>query len=231
MRNYSRFIPGEEIDSVEQWDFGAVDTVGLLLAAKAKGDEEAAEAVKDEALTQQGYAQGYAEGFVQGQAQLRLETQRQISDFVDQQGQEASERFLALFANVQAQLMESEQVIAQGVLELACELARQVIRHEISVNPKVLQPVIREAMGLLGVETKTAVVRLSPADFEVLEEPVRTEFAAMSLTLVADSTLTPGGCLIESAGTVIDGRVEKRWSQVVASLGLGQAWDDGDEPA
>ena len=231
MRNYSRFIPGEEIDTVERWDFGAVDTAALLLAAKAKSDEEASEMVKDEALTQQGYAQGYAEGFVQGQAQLRLESQRQISDFVDQQGREASERFLALFANVKAQLMESEQVMAQGVLELACELARQVIRQEISINAKVLQPVIREAMGLLGVETKTAVVRLSPVDFEMLEELVRVEFAAMSLTLVADSTLTPGGCLIESAGTVVDGRVEKRWSQVVASLGLNQAWGDGDESA
>jgi flagellar assembly protein FliH len=229
MRNYSRFIPGEEIDSVEQWDFGAVDPAALLLAAKVKVDEEAAESVKDDALTQQGYAQGYTEGFVQGQAQLRLETQRQISDYVDQQGQEASQRFLTLLSNVEEKLMASEQVIAQGVLELACELARQVIRQELSVNPKILQPVIREAMGLLGVETKTAVVRLSPADFEVLEEATRLEFAAMSLTLVADSTLKPGGCLIESAGTVVDGRIEKRWSQVVASLGLSQAWDGDDE--
>jgi flagellar assembly protein FliH len=55
------------------------------------------------------------------------------------------------------------------------------------------------------------------------------EFAAMSLTLVADSTLKPGGCLIESAGTVVDGRIEKRWSQVVASLGLSLAWDGDDE--
>jgi flagellar assembly protein FliH len=229
MRNYSRFIPGEEIDSVEQWDFGAVDPAALLLAAKVKVDEEAAESVKDDALTQQGYAQGYTEGFVQGQAQLRLETQRQISDYVDQQGQEASQRFLTLLSNVEEKLMASEQVIAQGVLELACELARQVIRQELSVNPKILQPVIREAMGLLGVETKTAVVRLSPADFEVLEEATRLEFAAMSLTLVADSTLKPGGCLIESAGTVVDGRIEKRWSQVVASLGLSLAWDGDDE--
>lgn len=231
MRNYSRFIPGEEIDTVEQWDFGAVDAAALLLAAKVKVEEEAAESVKDDALTQQGYAQGYAEGFVQGQAQLRLETQRQIGDFVEQQGQEASLRFLALFASVEAKLMESEQVIAQGVLELASELARQVIRQELSVNPKVLQPVIREAMSLLGVETKTAVVRLNPVDYDALEEPTRLEFASMSLTLVADSTLTPGGCLIESSGTVIDGRIEKRWSQVVASLGLDLAWGDGDDQA
>jgi flagellar assembly protein FliH len=228
MRNYSRFIPGEEIDSVEQWRFGDVDSAALLLAAKVRVAEEVAEQSKDDALTQQGYAQGYAQGFVQGQAQLRLETQRQISDFVALQGQEASQNFLALFANAQAQLSESEQVMAKGVLELACELARQVLRQELSVNPGVLKPVIREAMGLLGAETKSAVVRLSPADFDVFEETSRAEFAALSLTLVSDPTLTKGGCLIESAGTVVDGRIEKRWSQVVASLGLNQAWDEPD---
>ncbi len=228
MRNYSRFIPGEEIDSVEQWRFGDVDSAALLLAAQVQVAEEVAEQAKDEALTQQGYAQGYAEGFVQGQAQLRLETQRQISDFVALQGQEATQNFVALFSHAQAQLSEAEQVMAKGVLELACELARQVLRQELSVNPDVLKPVIREAMGLLGAETKSAVVRLSPADFDVFEASSGAEFAALSLTLVSDPTLTKGGCLIESAGTVIDGRVEKRWSQVVASLGLSQAWDEPD---
>lgn len=229
MRNYSRFIPGEEIDSVEQWDFGAVDSVALLLAAKARVDHDTAEHVKEETLTQEGYAQGYAEGFIQGQAQLRLETQRHISDFVALQGQEATQNFLALFANASAQLNESEQVMAQGVLELACELARQVLRQELSINRDVLKPVIREAMGLLGVETKSAVVRLCPADFEMFEESSRAEFASMSLTLVSDPTLTQGGCVIESAGTVVDGRVEKRWSQAVAALGLSQAWSEPDE--
>lgn len=231
MRNYSRFIPGEEIDSIEQWNFGAVDSAALLLAAKVRVAEDAAEQVKDEALNQQGYAQGYAEGFIQGQAQLRLETQRQISDFVARQGQEANQKFLTLFANAEAQLSESEQVMAQGVLDLACELARQVLRQELSVNPEVLQPVIREAMGLLGLETKSAVIRLCPTDFEVFEETSRAEFAALSLTLVSDPAVSQGGCMIESAGTVVDGRIEKRWSQAVASLGLNHAWDERDEQA
>ena len=231
MRNYSRFIPGEEIDSVEEWRFGDVDSTGLLLAAKVKVAEEEAGQAKEDALTQQGYAEGYAEGFIQGQAQLRLETQRQISDFVALQGQEANQNFLELFANAQAQLNESEQVMAKGVLELACELARQVLRQELSVNPDVLKPVIREAMRSFSAETKSAVVRLSPADYEVFEKNSQAEFAAMSLTLVSDPTLTRGGCLVESAGTVVDGRIERRWSQTVASLGLSEAWEEPDEHA
>jgi len=33
MRNYDRFIPGEEIKDVSQWQFGAIDTAAQLLQA------------------------------------------------------------------------------------------------------------------------------------------------------------------------------------------------------
>jgi flagellar assembly protein FliH len=221
MRNYTRFVPGEEIGAAEPWNFGAVDTASLLLAAQAKVREEASDQVKLDALRQE----GYAEGFVQGQAQTRLEAQRQITDFIASQGQEAAQNFTQLFASVQAQQADSEQVMARGVLELACELARQVVRQELSVNPEALRPVIREALGLLAIENKSAVVRLNPADLVVLEEAVRAEFANLSLTLLADATLTRGGCVVESAGTVVDGTLEKRWMRAIANLGLNMPWE------
>ena len=213
MRNYSRFIPGEEIDAVEQWNFAAVDT---------KVRDEAAEESKQEACRQA----GYAEGFAQGRAQATVEAQRQMADYIAHQGSDAARQFAQLFATVQAQLAEAEQVMAQGTLELACELARQVLRRELSVDPKAVQPVIREALGLLVADTKSAVVRLHPLDFNVLEEVIRTEFSSLSLTLLADPGLTRGGCLIESAGTVVDGTLEKRWMRAVASLGLDSSWEE-----
>ena len=222
MRNYSRFIPGEEIDAVEQWNFAAVDTASLLLAAQVKVRDEAAEESKQEACRQA----GYAEGFAQGRAQATVEAQRLMADYIAHQGSDAARQFAQLFATVQAQLAEAEQVMAQGTLELACELARQVLRRELSVDPKAVQPVIREALGLLVADTKSAVVRLHPLDFNVLEEVIRTEFSSLSLTLLADPGLTRGGCLIESAGTVVDGTLEKRWMRAVASLGLDSSWEE-----
>lgn len=221
MRNYTRFIPGEEIGAVEQWNFAAVDTASLLLAAQAKVREEASDQVRLDALRQE----GFAEGFVQGQAQTRLEAQRQIADFIANQGLEAAQNFTQLFASVQAQQAATEQVMARGVLELACELARQVLRQELSVNPEALRPVIREALGLLGTENKSALVRLNPADLEVLEEAVRAEFSSLSLTLIADATLSRGGCVVESTGTVVDGSLEKRWMRAIANLGLNSPWE------
>lgn len=225
MRNSTRFIPGEEIGAVAQWDFAAVDTASILLAAQAQAREAAAERGRDDAVRQEGYAQGFA----QAQAQAALETQQRIAEFTRSQGEEAAHRLAALFASTSLQLQQSEQAIAQGVLELACEVARQVLRQELSVNPNVLLPVVREALSLLLTDSKSAVVRMNPLDLEVLEEPLRAEFSSLSLTLLADARVDRGGCLVESAGTVVDATVEKRWLRAAATLGLSVPWQESDD--
>jgi len=51
------------------------------------------------------------------------------------------------------------------------------------------------------------------------------------LNLRADPDLLPGSCLVESAGTVIDGTLQKRWQRAVATLGIDSNWEVPGEPA
>ncbi len=222
MRNLSRFVPGEEIDAVSRWSFGAVDTATGLVAAQDKARQQARGQARDEVLRQEGYAQG----FVQGQAHAVLDAQRKISDQAADQGRVAAQRFALLFDAAQEQLAQAQQVMAQGVLELGCELARQVLRHELSVNPNALQPVVREALGLLAADSKSAVVRLNPLDIEVMQGALQTELGALSLSLIADANVKPGGCLVLSGGTVVDGSLDTRWRRAVGSLGLNLPWEE-----
>jgi flagellar assembly protein FliH len=158
-----------------------------------------------------------------------MEGNRRIDDYISSQGQDTARSFGQLFESAQAQMAEAEQVMAKGVLELACELARQVLRHELSTNTNALQPVIREALGVLAVDSKAALVRMNPQDLGVLDDVLRQEFAGLALTLLGDASITRGGCLVESAGTVVDGTLEKRWARAVASLGLESAWGASDD--
>ena len=227
MRNYTRFIPGEEIGAVEPWSFGAVDTRAVLLAAQVKVQQASAERAQDEALRQEAFGQG----FEQGRAHAVVEAQRQMADFVTQQGQGAGQQMARLFEQAQAQLALAEQTLAQGVLEIACELARQVLRRELATDPNSLQPVLREALGLLMADGKSTVVRLNPSDRDTLANGAPNELASLALTLVADPSITPGGCVIESAGTVVDATVQKRWLRAIGTLGLTMPWDTPDESA
>lgn len=226
MRNYSRFIPGEEIEGCEQWRFLAIDTAAQLLEAQVRAREEAQSEAQVQALRQDSFQAGYADGLVRGRIQAANELQQQMTDFLAKQAQTSAQQLGAVFSAAQSEVTQSRQVIAQGVLELACELARQVLRQELSVNPNVMLPVIREAVELLGTEHQIAVVRMHPTDLEVLEAPLSTEFAGLSLNLRADPSLEPGGCMVESAGMVVDATLQKRWQRAVATLGLASAWEE-----
>ncbi len=225
-RAHSSFIPGEQLGTVTDWDFGAVDQASLRFAAKLQAQAEQEEKAKDDGARQAGFTDGYSQGYAQGHAQATLEGQRLITEYIATQGEQAASQIAQLFGSAQTQLMESQQTMAKGVLELACELARQVLRHELSTNPNALQPVVREALGLLSIDAKAAAVRMNPLDIEVFEDTLRQEFAGLSLNLLSDAGITRGGCLVESAGTVVDGTVERRWQKAVASLGLESAWED-----
>jgi flagellar assembly protein FliH len=227
-RAHSSFIPGDKLGAVRDWDFGAVDQASLRFAAKLKAQAEHEEKTKDDSARQAGFADGYAQGYAQGHATATLEGQRQISDYIQNQGAQTAQNLSQLFEAARTQVLESQQVMAKGVLELACELARQVLRHELSSNPNALLPVVREALGALASDSKIAAVRMNPLDIEVFAEILRQEFANLSLTLLPDASIARGGCLVESAGTVVDGTVEKRWQKAVASLGLESVWVDDD---
>ena len=127
-----------------------------------------------------------------------------------------------------ASLIDLQQNMAQQVLELACDIARQVVRQELSVNPNPLQPVVREAVGMLVTEGRPATVRLNPVDLEAMAAPLREEVDVPGVQWVADDAVPEGGCIVESAGTVVDGSLDKRWQRAIAALGLDSPWNEGE---
>jgi flagellar assembly protein FliH len=224
-RAHSTFIPAEKVAEASSWDFDPVDQASLRFAAKVKAQAEAQDRARDELSRQSGYAEGYA----QGHAQATLEGQRLINEYIANEGQQVAQHFANLFRSAQEQIEQSQQTLAKGVLELACELARQVLRRELTVNPNALQPVVREALGMLTVDTKMAAVRMNPVDLDVFAEDLQSEFPNLQLTLVPDVNVLAGGCLVEAGGTVIDGTVQRRWNKAVASLGLDSSWEQEDD--
>jgi len=189
MNKYARFIPEEEIDAVQQWQFRAMDTAAKLLAeqTQARLEHEAAEQI--ELQMQQAYQDGYAAGVAQGELQAQTALQQQMQEFLANQAKEAADKLTAVFEAAQRELEAIQPTIANGVLALACELARQVLRRELEVNQAVVMPVVTEAIGLLGAEFKTALVKLHPQDLAALGEQIQTDFAGIGLNLRADPEL------------------------------------------
>lgn len=229
MRNDDRFIPGEEIKDVAQWQFSAIQTAAQLLQAQVREREAQQMDASKNGHHQQAYQDGFAAGLQHGKQVAAQTVQQQMQDFLAHQAQDSAQRLAQLFKRADAQLQEVEQALAQGTLALACEVARHVVRRELVLDSQSVLPVLKEALGLLESQYKTALVRLHPTDLQALGELILAEFPDGRLSLRADASLQPGDCVVESAGTVVDGTLAKRWQQAVATLGLASTWETADD--
>ena len=220
MARSGRLIANEHVAACSRWQFATVSAEGVVEGG-----------IADPQALRGAHAQGHEVGYAAGRADALAEAQAQMNQYLATQGRDAAQRLAAQLASAEAGLAAAQQDIARGTLEIACALARQVLRHEFATNPNTLEPVLREALAVLLADGKSACVRLSHADYDMLAEPLAAEFAGQSVTVVADAAVAPGDCLVESAGAVVDGGVATRWSRAVASLGLALPWNEGEHAA
>lgn len=219
-RNYARFIPKEELGDVSQWRFGAVGS--SYSPDELDERREQAEQTRQQLLLAQDDA--YARGVAEGRKLAQQEAERLCNAYIEEQGQAAAhhtaQRLANVVAVVQRGLEQAEMQMAQGVLDLACTLARQVLRHELTIDPLAVRHVVTEAMGLLTTDGKVTTLRLNPQDLILLQASLGQQFVGKAMIFVADEAVLPGDCSVECAGAVIDGGLERRWARAVSGLGL-----------
>ena len=221
---HSRFIPREEIEGVAAWHFSAVDGSDEHLHAPASDKNEG---VTSEVL-QEARQQAYAEGFERGHEAGGQEVRDALEATVRKTAEETAVRMAQLLHNTREQLSKSEDQISRHILELSIDLARQVVRQEITTNTQHLRPVIAEALSQLVEDGLPATVRMNPSDLAMMQGALSENMGKTPPTFKADPAISPGGCLIESASTTVDATIEKRWARAVGNLGMEMAFNPGN---
>ncbi|HEY4664499.1 MAG TPA: flagellar assembly protein FliH [Comamonas sp.] len=178
-------------------------------------------------LLEQARNEAYQQGHEQGEQDAAQTWQARMSDYQNNMGRETAQRLSEVLHAAQTGVQGLQQQMAPDLLQLACDIARQVVRQELRCNPQALQPVVAEALDMLGAETKPALVRLNPEDFKQLEAHLREALPNPKVEWLADPSVPAGGCMVESQGAHIDGSLERRWQRAVAALGLVSTWYEG----
>lgn len=222
--HYQRFIPKEEVQDVVAWQFTAMDP----RPPEPLPEPEAADAAPEE-LPEELRQRVYAEGFEHGRLAGAEEARQALEAPLQQQLDDEAQRLATLFHQAQAELAQLDDRLALQVLELACDLARQVVRRELSQPVEPLKAVVHEALALAVQDGRPATVRLHPSDLELLQDRLSDTLQAQQIKLVGDASLTPGGCIVEAAQGNVDATVERRWQRAVANLGLGADWNPAEQ--
>jgi len=226
--HYQRFIPSEEVQVVSAWTFSSMD--GRNATEPEPEPTASTEAAPDidstlQTARQEAYVQGFEEGKRAGAEAVRQAMEQQMHQEVRALG----ERVERILSKATADLTRLEDTLAAELLELACDVARQVVRRELSTSMEPLRAVVQEALSLAVTDGRPATLRLHPDDLARLTK-ADTD-SQPSVKWVADDSLTPGGCVVDSAHSNVDARVEKRWARAVANLGLELTWSTPTPPS
>ena len=159
-----------------------------------------------EQARREGHEEGYAEGRAKGLAAAAAE----------------AGRMKAIVASLEAACGALQGEIAEDVLTLALDVARQVLHEALPVRRELLLPVVREAIQ--GMPAGTARIQLNPADVELVRAHFGEELRVNNWQIVEDHRIQPGGCRLVSPNCEVDATLANRWKRVLATLGKDHAW-------
>ncbi len=134
------------------------------------------------------------------------------------------ERIGHVIGNLQAALTELAAHGADSLLDLSLDVARQVLRRELSLHRDAALPAVREAIALIVDHSAHPRVHLSPQDYDLVCAELESDASYRGCRFVADPSVAPGGCMVETPQGEIDATLATRWRRVIATLGA-------DEPA
>lgn len=201
----------EDLPELQRWNPPQVGDAFGTPAGEASGrptvrDLEALE----EQAREEGYAAGRAEGLASAQQQLRANMAR-----LD-----------ALYASAALPLQALDVAVEQELAQLALVVARRVIAHELTASPERVVQAVRQAAAALPSATRELRVRLHPDDLALLRE---LDMVETHWQLLADPSISRGGCRLESERSRLDARLETRLAAMVDAVLGDDRRDDNDD--
>ncbi len=160
------------------------------------------------ALREAARAEGYAEGLTRGLAET----------------EQANKRMKQLIESFGYTLDNLDFHLAEMVLDLALDVARQVVTGELSARPEHILDVVNLALKQMAESSREARLLLNPEDAVLVRPHLDQVLDKNRLRIVEDVRIVRGGCMIETSQGDLDATLPTRWRQVVQVLGSNQNW-------
>ncbi|MCX7172470.1 MAG: flagellar assembly protein FliH [Proteobacteria bacterium] len=154
----------------------------------------------------EGHAAGYASGYGEGQVVARAE----------------STRLAELSTKLDSAMTQFDQRVAPDLLELALDVARQVIRQALAVKPELVLEVVKETLSQMPHVHVT--IQLHPEDASLVRSYMGDQLSHAGHRIHEDRRLARGDCLLESGGSLLDATLATRWRRTVENLGSNAEW-------
>ena len=199
-------FPQAEIEQV----VSEIETLPQELALALPTAEEI-ERIHQEAHTA-GYTAGYSTGYATGHDEGIKAAQSVANDMA------------SLMDHLQQALATIDQEVAEQLLILAIEIANQVLRQSLHIQPELILPVVKEAVTTLHPHHGQPLLFVHPDDATLVRSHLGEQLAHANWRIIDDKSLSAGGCRVELGASEVDATLETRWRRVIEAIGVNQEW-------
>lgn len=180
---------------------------------------------RDEAQTA-GHAEGYRNGLKQAEEEIQQKARQLAEQLVEQRLQTVLPAVSQLLDELSAARQHCQAEWERELVGMSIAVAQRVIDQTLEAQPEKLLDVVQDAVAL-AVGKTSIEMRLAPRDLESLGDRVRQAVEqsshGMVCRLVADESVSPGGCVAVTESGRIDARIETMLDRIAAELleGIG----------
>ena len=147
--------------------------------------------------------EAYRKGFAQGEDAGHAAGKKNFDDAV--------QRIEVLFAALNVQLTERNKRYEDELLLLVKTMVDRLVHHEVSINPRVIQACLKQALSFV-IEKSVARVHLHPDDFSRIREASLGDPSLLDgkkrIELMEDASVAEGGCYLETDFGDVDATLE-----------------------
>jgi len=152
---------------------------------------------------------GYQDGFAKGEADANARVEAVV------------ERLTAVLREIENFAGREAEKIAPELLLLSIDIAEKIIHKTLELDREIVLAVTKDALQKVADTYEEVVVRINPADYEILNERVRRlkeESGLKGITLEPNESISPGGCYIEASSGSVDARIEEQMKEAANAV-------------
>src|SRR5262245_3554225 len=168
-------LPKEKLTAYQRWELTALSGREARGRSPLSGAQEPITLPTAEEIEQMHQA-AHAEGLAEGRARAAS----------------IAAQLQAVLGSVTAEIQKWETQIAEDIVSLAVEIARQVARESLAVRRELIVPVVRDAMQQMPLFNTPVRLGLHPADVEIVREEIGDQLSQLGWKIVEDERVEPG---------------------------------------
>jgi len=204
----SVIITKEELTAFERWELASFEPhSGAKHQSNTLATVAELEGIRQQAHDE-GYAQGRDAGYAAGIQQARTE----------------AAQIHTLLNSLQDALNQTDEQLAQSLLDLSLEIAHKMTGEILQAKPEVILKIVSEAISGLPHFNQNAHLILHPDDAELVRKQMGEQLSHTGWKIFTDTQVGRGGCRVETAHSQVDATTEIRWKRIVESIGQDKSW-------